>query len=444
MASQILSIPARLFNQSDQKYADLAGMTLAEWRQETKFTGIDLGWIIMNVGMAVGAGIVFLPVQVGLSGFLIFLLAAGIGYPIMYQHQKLYLNVLAESPKCEDFAGIISGYLGKNWGFFLGILYFLLTTILIFLYSTALTNDSASFLVTFGVTDTLLSDNIFYGLAVITFLVLIASQGEKLLMKVSSGMVFTKVFVIAVLGIVMVQYWSIANISIPPDILYVIKQFIIILPFVAMSIEFFANLSPVVIYYRSHTDNKVVAHYRSMRTFNYAYFLLLVVVLFYTISFNLAINHDQAVMAYQANISSLALAAQNMDGAMVKILSLILNIFAVVTAYFAMFLGFRDSCIGIVMNILNRVVTKNKVNKRVIRYGISVFCVLICWGAIVFNAPILSFTSILSPLIGIIACLLPAYLVIRLDEFKKYRNWQLCPIILIGFFLVISPFIAFS
>ncbi len=221
------------------QYADLAGMTVEEWKQATRFSGIDLGWVIMCVGMSLGAGIVFLPIQVGLSGLLIFLLVAVVGYPIAYQHQKLYLNVLAEAPICEDFAGIISGYLGKNWGVLLGILYFVFTTILIFLYSTALTNDSASFLVTFGVTETPLSENMFYGLSIITFLVLVASQGEKLLMKVSSGMVFTKAMVIAALGIIMFPHWDMANILIPSDAIYVIKHFIILLPFIAMSIEFF-------------------------------------------------------------------------------------------------------------------------------------------------------------------------------------------------------------
>ena len=148
------SLRSRLFGQSYEMYAQAAGITVDEWKAETKFSGIDLGWVILCVGMSLGAGIVFLPIQVGLSGLLIFALVALVGYPIAYAHQKLYLNVLAEAPQCEDFAGIISGYLGKNWGFFLGALYFVFTTILLFLYSTALTNDSSSFLMTFGVTDT--------------------------------------------------------------------------------------------------------------------------------------------------------------------------------------------------------------------------------------------------------------------------------------------------
>lgn len=127
-------------NQSDgHGWAERAGMSREEWKKATKFGGTDVGWIVMNVGLAIGAGIIFLPVQVGLVGIWVFVLAALVGFPVLYEFQKLYLNVLAEAPDCKDFAGVISGYLGKNWGFALGILYFLMMAINIFLYSTALT-----------------------------------------------------------------------------------------------------------------------------------------------------------------------------------------------------------------------------------------------------------------------------------------------------------------
>lgn len=436
------AVRRRPWGRTQEEYAQAAGLSLAEWKDATKLRGIDFGWIIMCVGMSLGAGIVFLPIQVGLSGLLIFLLVALVGYPIAYAHQKLYLNVLAEAPECEDFAGIISGYLGKNWGFFLGALYFIFTTVLLFLYSTALTNDSSSFLVTFGVTDTPMAQNIFYGLALICFMVFIASQGEKLLMKISSGMVLTKAVVIAALGLIMVAQWDLTNILIPSDAWYVIKNFIIMLPFIAMSIEFFVALGPVVIYFRSHTKNKVVAHYRSKRVYNTAYLFLVGLVIFYTISFNLAIDHDKAVMAYTANISALALAAQQMDGALIKILNLILNIFAVVTAFFAMFLSFRDACSGMVMNVLKRFMKAEAIPQKGIKYATSLCCIILCWGVIVLNIQVLKFTPILGGLIGIIACFLPVCLVLKIDMFKKYRNWRLIPIVLMGIILLISPLLS--
>lgn len=78
----------------------------------------------------------------------------------------------------------------------------------VMMYSTAITNDSASFLYSFGVTDAILSENPLYGLVIIVLLVAVASRGEQILFKVSTGMVLTKLIVIAVLGAVMIPYWN--------------------------------------------------------------------------------------------------------------------------------------------------------------------------------------------------------------------------------------------
>ena len=79
-----------------------AGMTDAQWKEAVKFDSTDWGWIIMSIGMAIGAGIVFLPVQVGLVGVWVYLFSAIIAYPAIYLLQRLFINTLADSPRCED------------------------------------------------------------------------------------------------------------------------------------------------------------------------------------------------------------------------------------------------------------------------------------------------------------------------------------------------------
>lgn len=207
-----------------------ARLTAAQWKEDTRFDSTDWGWIIMSIGMAIGAGIVFLPVQVGLMGLWVFLLSSVIGYPAMYLFQRLFINTLAESPECKDYPSVISGYLGKNWGILLGGLYFIMLVIWVFVYSTAITNDSASFLQSFGATTSLLSENPFYGLALICGLVALASRGENLLFKISTFMVLTKLGVVAVLGLMMVDKWDINNIGSVPSTGDWLKDAIVMLP----------------------------------------------------------------------------------------------------------------------------------------------------------------------------------------------------------------------
>ncbi|MBW4801755.1 aromatic amino acid transport family protein [Loigolactobacillus coryniformis] len=430
-------------NSRAQRHADKAGISLEEWQTQTKFNSTDWGWVIMSIGMAIGAGIVFLPVKVGLVGIWVFLASSVIAYPAMYLFQKLFINTLAASKKCEDYPSVISGYLGKNWGFLLGVLYFIMLSIWVFVYSTAITNDSASYLHSFGITKTVWSHNPFYGLVVIILLVAIASRAEKALFKISSFMVCTKLIIIAILGVLMIGAWDIHNIGSFPSAGYLVKQTIIMMPFTLTSILFIQSLSPMVISFREHNKNIEVARFKALRAMNIAFFILFFVVFSYAVSFNLGMSHEQAVQAYEQNISTLAIAAQSMNGGVVKFFSVILNIFAVMTAFFGVFLGFRESCQGIATNILKRFMPEEKINKKVLKIGILLFAIAVAWGAILLNAPVLSFTSICSPIFGMIGCLIPAYLVLKVPSLKKFRGPSLILIIFTGILLVISPFLAF-
>ncbi|MCF3797941.1 hypothetical protein L2E37_24975, partial [Salmonella enterica subsp. enterica serovar Weltevreden] len=84
-------------------------------REAIKFVCTDSGLVFLSFGMGMGAGIVFLPVEVGLMGLWVFLISSINGYPAIYLFQRLFINTLAESPECKDYHSVISGYLGKNW-----------------------------------------------------------------------------------------------------------------------------------------------------------------------------------------------------------------------------------------------------------------------------------------------------------------------------------------
>ncbi|MDE9487460.1 hypothetical protein [Xenorhabdus bovienii] len=424
--------------------AKRANMTEVEWKKAIKFDSTDTGWVIMSIGMAIGAGIVFLPVQVGLMGLWVFLLSSIIGYPAMYLFQRLFINTLAESPECKDYPSVISGYLGKNWGILLGILYFIMLVIWMFVYSTAITNDSASYLHTFGITNELLSKNPFYGLILICILVAISSRGEQWLFKISSLMVLTKLFVVAALGLSMIGMWHLYNIGVLPPFAILIKKAIITLPFTLTSILFIQTLSPMVISYRNHQQNREVARYKALRAMNMAFGVLFCTVFFYAISFTLAMGHDEAIKAYEQNISALAIAAQFFPDGWVVTVSVILNIFAVMTAFFGVYLGFREASQGIAMNILGRLMPTEKINEKWVQKGIMIFAILLAWGAIILNAPVLSFTSICSPIFGIVGCLIPSYLVYKVPSLHHYKSASLILIIFTGILLCISPFLAFS
>ena len=441
MSETIQSVPT---SATDSRLPhERANMTKQEWQKAIKFDSVDIGWVVMSIGMAIGAGIVFLPVQVGVMGLWVFLLSSVIGYPAMYLFQKLFINTLAESKKCTDYPGVIEGYLGKNWGVALGVLYFLMLVIWVLVYSLAVTNDSASYLHSFGVTEGYLNENVFYGLGLICVLAFIGSKGEKLLFKLSGFMAVTVLSLVAVMGILLMARWDMANIPAIGEFGPMLKNAIITLPFTLTSILFIQSLSPMVISYRSHEKSIEVARYKAERAMKIAFAILFVVVFFFAVSFTFAISQEQAAEAMNKNISALAIIAHYFPGSWATIAGIVINIFAVVTSFFGVFLAFQEACRGLAMNILLRSRQESEINKELVNKLVTVFIILLAWSAIALNAPILSFTSICSPIFGMVGCLIPAYLVYKVPALNKYKGMATNMIIVTGILLCISPLLAF-
>ena len=190
-------------------------------------------------------------------------------------------------------------------------------------------------------------------------LVAIAS-GRKLLFKISGPMVVVKVGIIIVFGFAMVPHWNFANISAFPEASVFFRDVLLTIPFCFFSAVFIQVLNPMNIAYRKRVADRVLATRMAIRTHRISYITLIAVILFFSFSFTFSISHEEAVSAFEQNISALALAAQVIPGQIIHITSTVLNIFAVLTAFFGIYLGFHEAIKGIILNVLSRVIDVEK------------------------------------------------------------------------------------
>ncbi|WP_336220015.1 transporter [Citrobacter amalonaticus] len=407
--------------------------------QSLPFTRYDFGWVLLCIGMAIGAGTVLMPVQIGLKGIWVFITASLIAYPATWIVQDIYLKTLSESETCNDYTDVISHYLGKNWGVFLGVIYFLMILHGIFIYSLSVVFDSASYLRTFGLTDADLSQSLLYKVAIFAALVAVASGGEKLLFKISGPMVVVKVAIIVVFGLAMIPHWNLSNISAFPDAPVFFRDVLLTIPFCFFSAVFIQVLNPMNIAYRKREADRILATRMAIRTHRISYITLIAVILFFSFSFTFSITHEEAVSAFEQNISALALAAQVIPGPIIHITSTVLNIFAVLTAFFGIYLGFHEAMKGIMLNVLARMVNVERIPPRMITLGISAFIVatLVVW--VSFRVSVLAFFQLGSPLYGIVSCLIPFFLIYKVTELEKLRGLKTWLILLYGILLCLSP-----
>ncbi|WP_241082996.1 amino acid permease [Achromobacter xylosoxidans] len=411
--------------------------------ERVPFTRYDAGWVVLCIGMAIGAGIIFLPVQVGLTGLWVFAASVLLAYPALYMMQKLYLQSLSASREADSYANIIAQYLGKNWGIFLAVVYFFMLLKGMLTYSLAVTFDTAKYLQTFGLTAGLLSDSPIFSLAILSVLVAIAAQGEKLLFKVSGPLVVLKLAIVVFLGVVMVPSWDIgANVP-PMPTMSDVKQFaidtVLTVPFTLFSILFVQILSPMNIAFRKVESDPRVATYRAIRANRIAYVILAVLVLFFATSFSFALSHEQALSAQAQNISALALAGAVIPGNGVLYLTTALNVFAVVTAFLGIYLGIEEAVAGLVMNIVTRFVPKERINKRVVSLTLCVAIVFSLWLWVQTRFSILLLQQIASPIYGIASFIVPCLLIYKVPALRKYISLKVWYVFIFGLIVCVSP-----
>ncbi|GAB3628123.1 Inner membrane transport protein YhjV [Pandoraea terrae] len=405
------------------------------------FTAYDAGWVVLCIGMAIGSGVVFMPLQMGIKGFWTSAAALGISYPAVHYLSNLYIRSLSASGECKDYTGIITEYLGKNWGMLMSAAYFLTLTKGMLAYAATITHDSASYLQVFGVTQQSLASTAWFPLCIIGVMVAIASRGERLLFKVSGPLIVVKLSIVLILGLSMMPYWNLGNVNFlaPDGALSFVRDVLVSLPFAVFSIVYIQILNPMNVAFRKVESDPAVATYRALRASKYAYIILVVSVLFFAFSFLFSITADEARYAVSQNISALALAARVIPGDTVKLLSTTLNIVAILSAFLGIYLGFHDALKGIVLNVADRFMTRGTTFDRLLPFGIAIASTLMLTGWVVANISSMALLQWSTPAFGIVSCLIPCYLVWRVPALKKFRAQSVLFVAFTGVLLCISP-----
>ncbi|APC96384.1 amino acid permease [Francisella frigiditurris] len=409
-----------------------------------RFNKFDFGWLIVSFGMAIGAGIVLTPVSIGVVGFTVFALSILIAYPGIYLFQKLYIQTLFASSKPRVYKEVINELLGPKWGIFLGILYFLMMLTWTVIYAEVVAKSLASYLYEFGLISTLhIDQNIIFSAILMIVLIFTGIKSQRLLVRVSTFLVFILVISIVLASISLVPLWKIGNLTSLPDTGGdFIAKTIIMLPFSLTSILFIQSLSPMVIGYRLHHHNetKEIIMAKALRTMKIAFILLVIIIGAYIFSFSLVIPHDVAVKASQTNQSAfLLLEKQGHSNMILHICGVIISICAILTSFLSILGGMAESLKGILKIGFNRVGLEKQSNSKFMDVTVVVVIFLITWLSIVFQAPVYKLVPLSGPIFGILGCLIPAYIVFKTPSLKSYRTKSIYFIIFVGIVLTISP-----
>lgn len=164
-------------------------------------------WSFALYGTAVGAGTLFLPIQLGSAGAIVLFITALVAWPLTYwPHKALSQFILsANIAPGTGITGAVNHYYGKKIGNLITGLYFLAFFVVVLIYAVAITNSLAEQVAhRTPVTPTLRA---LLSLGVVLVLNLIFLMGRQVTIKVMGFLVFPLIACFLFLSLYLIRDW---------------------------------------------------------------------------------------------------------------------------------------------------------------------------------------------------------------------------------------------
>lgn len=381
-------------------------------------------WIITLFGTAVGAGILFLPLNAGGFGFWPLVFATVFILPLVYFSHRTYARIVAGAPKEDhgkDILELVSQYLSKGQGIGFAVLYWITVFSTVLIYGVSITNAVDSFIVNqLGgpSIDRWLLATICVGIMTGGFAI-----GRKPMIWLAQVLVYPLIIALAITSIYLIPRWDLHSFIHFDDGAdgwgQMLKGIFLILPVLVFSFSHMAALSQFAIDMQPQYGEKTEK--RVSRTEFYTAILLVVFTMFFVWSCVLALGADGMNEALEQNIPVLSYFANVTGTPFMAYMAPIVVICAIVSSYFGHMLGTEEGTEYLLKNAAPQLA--EKVSHRTLLNIIYVI-VFVCTTLVaIFNPSIISMISVVSGVfVAFIVYLVPVYMFKKLDVYKQFRN----------------------
>nr|WP_319557152.1 aromatic amino acid transport family protein [uncultured Vibrio sp.] len=389
-----------------QKSLTYSELNTATWSKH------DTHWVLSLFGTAVGAGILFLPINLGIGGFWPLVSMALLAFPMTFlAHRGLARFVLSSKIKNADFTDVVEEHFGAKAGCAISLLYFLSIFPILLIYGVGITNTVDSFMVNQAgmepIPRPLLSGVLVFGL------IAIMMAGEKVMLRAFAVMVYPLVAILAFLSFYLMPNWTMPVLNAPEmgsfaNTMWLAVPVVIFSFSHAAAISSFANVQR-----RHHGEN---ADFKAEAILRRTSVMLIAFVLLFVFSCVLALSPEQLAEAKAQNVSVLSYLANATDNPFIATLGPLVAFVAITSSFLGHFLGARES--------LNGLLTKNAnlAHRRADKVSVVMLFISI-WIAAIMNPSILGMMEALSgPVIAMILFIMPMIAVYKIESLSKYSG----------------------
>ena len=406
---------------------------------ETQGRPSVLHWIFTMVGTAIGAGVLYLPIQAGCYGIWPLLIVSVFMFPFIYFSHKAIVDLLMSGGVFRDYSGSLNKHFGVVFGLFINVIFFLTWFFCLAAYSIGLNDNLGIYLKHLGLTRGNLAESTYLSLIVLIVFFGVIRFCETALLKIMSGLSSILVILLFGISVYLIPQWNFDILFAIPKPSEISVQLLMIAPLLIMSFVFFPAMSAMVVAYRQCYDVEGTSEQRLNRVVFHSTWILVLFVLFFIFSCILSLPREAFQTALDQNISCLTLISMRLETAdALPGLGTVIGLAALATSFIGVFFAARESAHRIIVTV-----SRNWFKKKIARDRIDSFVLIslffLLWGFTVANVSVIAMFGILiAPLVAIFLYILPVVIFYIEPRLKKHRKLVNVLVFFVGVLLLFS------
>ncbi len=398
-------------------------------------------WSFALYGTAVGAGTLFLPIQLGSAGAVVLFITALVAYPFTYwPHKALCQFILSAKTKgSEGITDAVTHYYGKKIGNLITTLYFVAFFVVVQIYAVAITNSLTEQLAKHIPVD--MTVRVLVSLGVVLTLNLIFLMGRHVTIRVMGFLVFPLIAYFLLVSLYLTQSWQPSLLTSQMSVdQHTLHQVWISIPVMVFAFSHTPIISTFAVDRREKYGDAAMG--KCTRIMKVAYLIICLSVLFFVFSCLLSIPSSYIVAAKEQGVTILsALSMMPSSPSWLGISGIVVAIIAMSKSFLGTYFGVIEGATEMVKSALNQVGVKKSraFNRAVSVMGVSLITFAVC--CINPNA-ISMIYAISGPLIAMILFIMPTLSTFLIPALKPYRSVGNVLTLIVGVLCVSVMFIA--
>ncbi|HLQ86761.1 MAG TPA: hypothetical protein VK110_11465 [Salinisphaeraceae bacterium] len=383
-----------------------------------RWSGFDTAWALGLFGTAVGAGILFLPINAGNGGLWPLLVVTLLIGPMTYlSHRALSRMVCASPQPNRDITEVVEDYFGAAAGRIITVLYFASIFPIVLIYGVGITNTVESLLIhQLGVTPW---PRWLLAAVTIGIMSLAVVARQQVMLMVTEWVVYPLILALAAVTIYLIPQWSFAGLGEMPSPGTFTMSVWLIIPVLIFSFNHTPAISQFSMSLRRQYDQHATA--KASVILRRTAIALLVFTMGFVWSCVLAIGPDGLQEARAANLPVLSYLANQMEAPFIAWLGPLVAITAITSSYFGHWLGAHEGAMSIVRRNFDP--QQKRFGERTLHIAVTVFLVFTAWLAGVLNPGILDLIeTLVGPIMALVLYIMPMYAIHKIPALEPYRG----------------------